>query len=189
MLDVAGGTGDLAAEAAVRVLPLGSVTVFDLSYPMLKRAQVNLKRHPVAGWHALFAQGRAEALPFRDGRFDAVTMGFALRNLSDLEAAFAEFFRVLAPGGRAVFLEFGRPALLPLRWGFRLWLWTGIPLIGLLTTGRLWPFLYLRRSIRAFPGPGEVLRRLRAAGFLEPRARPLSGGIVHLYEAAKPPVA
>ncbi len=183
VLDLASGTGDLAAESALKMLPLGTVAACDLSLPMLRSASVKWDRHPAAGWHLQFVQGRGEQLPFREGSFDAATIGFALRNVSDLGRVFRELHRVLRPGGRLALLEFGRPPNLLLRAGHHLWLSCAVPLIGVLTTGRLWPFLYLRRSILKFPPPQEVLRLLESAGFRRPQALGMTGGAVVLYQA------
>ena len=184
VLDLAGGTGDLAAQSALRMLPLGRVVACDLSHPMLRAASKKLGRHPAAGWHVRFAQGRAEQMPFLSARLDAATIGFALRNVSSLERTFRELRRVVRPGGRIALLEFGRPRNRLLRAGHWLWLTFVLPPLGLLTTGKIWPFLYLRRSILSFLAPEEVVRLLDSAGFSEVKAEPLSGGIVFLYQAA-----
>ncbi len=186
VLDLASGTGDLAVTAAWELVPLGQVIACDVSHPMLIFARRKFKRIPAARWHIQPVQGRAEALPFPGGVFGAVTIGFALRNVSDLEKTFRELHRVLKPGGRIALLEFGRPRGFLLKLGHRLWLTTGVPLIGILTTGAVWPFLYLRRSILQFLAPEEVLHRLKAAGFRSAEAQPLQGGIVVLYRAVRP---
>lgn len=186
VLDLASGTGDLALESVLKILPLGEVAACDLSHPMLAHACRRLGGHPAAGWHVRFAQARAEALPFPAESFHAATIGFALRNVTDLKATFAEMFRVLRPGSRIALLEFGRPRHPLLRLGHWVWLTLAIPLLGLLTTGRLWPFLYLRRSILAFMDPSEVEVLLRSAGFRQVRADPLQAGIVVLYQARRP---
>lgn len=185
VLDLASGTGDLAREAAVCLIPLGRVVACDLSHPMLRFASRKLGRLPAVSWHVACTQGRAEALPFGAGRFDAATMGFALRNVTDLDAVFRELARVIRPGGRVALLELSRPQNPFLRIGHRLWLSLAVPAIGLLTTGKLWPFLYLRRSILQFMPPEEVLRRMRNAGFSDLLAAPLQGGTVRLYTGAK----
>ncbi len=184
VLDLASGTGDLAAECARRLIPLGSVVANDLSLEMLSVGSKRLTRVPAAFWHIRWAAARAEALPFGDACFDAATMGFALRNVSGLEAAFRELRRVLKPGGRLALLEFGRPRNLFLRLGHWFWLSFAVPVIGVLTTGRLWPFLYLRRSILSFMEAEQVLDRLRMAGFKKVRATPLTGGTVLIYSGS-----
>lgn len=185
VLDLASGTGDLAALAAQALVPLGKVAACDLSHPMLKLGRRKLARHPAFHWHVEFAQGKAEALPFLSGSFHAATMGFALRNVTDLAATFREFARVVKPGGRLALLEFGRPDGIFLAAGHWLWLTLGVPILGLLTTGSLAPFLYLRRSILQFMPPEEVLQRLEAAHFTQVQAEPLNGGIVLLYQAVR----
>ncbi|MBI3616277.1 MAG: ubiquinone/menaquinone biosynthesis methyltransferase [Candidatus Omnitrophica bacterium] len=186
VLDLASGSGDLSVAATRELLPLGQVVACDLSYPMLRFARKKFDRHPFAGWHITLAQGKAEELPFRSGSFHAAAIGFALRNVSDLDATFRELYRVLKPGGRIGLLEFGRPNSLLFKLGHRIWLTLAIPLIGVLTTGKLWPFLYLRRSILQFLEPEQVLRRLEAAGFRQIKAEPMTGGTAYLYQAAHP---
>lgn len=186
VLDLASGTGDLTILAAQEMVPLGFVAACDLSHPMLQLARRKFHRIPAARWHVQSLQARAERLPFSDGTFHAATMAFALRNVSDLGATFLEFHRVIQPGGRLAVLEFGRPRGLLLKIGHWLWLSFGVPLLGLLTTGRLWPFLYLRRSILEFMPPEEVIRRLEKAGFTQAQAEPLQGGIVFVYYAETP---
>ena len=186
VLDLASGTGDLAVESALKMLPLGTVVACDLSHPMLRSASGKLSWHPVAGWDVRFAQGRAEQLPFPPAGFHAATIGFALRNVSDLEGTFRELHRVVRPGGRIGLLEFGRPRNPFIRVGHWLWLTLVLPPMGLLTTGRIWPFLYLRRSILGFLAPDEVVQRLQSAGFAQVKAEPFSSGIVVLYQAQRP---
>ena len=185
VLDLAAGTGDLAVESILKMLPLGTVVACDLSHPMLRSAAGKWIRHPVAGWHLKYAQGKAEQLPFPPESFNAATIGFALRNVSDLEQTFRELHRVLQPGGRIGLLEFGRPRNPLVRIGHWLWLTVVLPLLGLLTTGRIWPFLYLRRSILGFMDPQQVRALLSQAGFREAQAQPLQGGIVVLYHAQR----
>lgn len=185
VLDLAAGTGDLAVESVLRMLPLGTVAACDLSHPMLRAASEKLSRHPVAGWHIRFAQARAEQLPFLENSFNAATIGFALRNVSDLGQTFRELHRVVKPGGRLALLEFGRPRNPLMKVGHWLWLTVALPPLGLLATGRIWPFLYLRRSILRFMAPEEVIRLLRTAGFTDAQARPMQGGVVVLYTAIK----
>lgn len=185
VLDLASGTGDLGLAAARELVPLGRVTACDLSYPMLSLAKRKLRKIPAGFWHIGLTQGKAEALPFADGSFDAAAIAFGMRNVSDLTATFRELHRVVKPGGRLGLLEFGRPKGFFLRMGHALWLSTGVPLLGILTTGKVWPFLYLRRSIGEFLSPEGVLEGLRKAGFNGLEARPLNGGIVYLYTAVK----
>lgn len=186
VLDLASGTGDLACLAAKAIVPLGTVIASDLSHPMLRLAGKKFERIPAAYWHVRAVQNWAEALPFPSGSFHAATMGFALRNVSDLDATFREFHRVLKPGGALSLLEFSRPRGILLRLGHTLWLSTVVPLLGLLAVGSIGPFLYLRRSILQFMAPEQVVQRLWEAGFTHVRAESLTGGIVFLYTARRP---
>ena len=185
VLDLASGTGDLSIKAARELLPLGRVVGCDLSYPMLCFAREKARRIPYARWHVALTQARAEALPLGSSTFDGITIGFALRNFSDLKASFLELARVLKKGGRIALLEFGRPKGLLLRLGHQLWLALGVPLIGILTTGQLWPFIYLRRSIQTFLSPEQVITQLQGVGFSQVRAEPFHGGIVYLYTGVR----
>jgi len=139
----------------------------------------------ILGLLLVTTQARAEALPFSNGSFHAATLGFALRNVTGLKETFQELHRVLRPAGRASLLEFGRPGNRLLRAGHWLWLTFAVPALGLMTTGKLWPFLYLRHSILAFLDPQEVVSLLRQAGFASVKAEPLHGGIVVLYQAQR----
>ena len=185
VLDLASGTGDLACLQAEALVPLGLVAACDVSGEMLEYAGRKFERVPAARWHIRFVQARAEALPFPSGTFHAATVGFALRNVTDLEQTFGELYRVLKPGARIGLLEFGRPKNILLRIGHWLWLTAGLPAAGFLTTGSLWPFTYLRRSILCFMPPEGVLERLKRAGFALARAESFNGNIVVLYTGVK----
>ena len=186
ILDCASGTGDLARFAAEAIVPLGFVVSCDISGSMLHFAKRKLAKTPPARWHVRMTQGRAETLPFLFGSFDAATMGFALRNVTDLRITFQELHRVLKPGGRLTLLEFGRPEGQILREGHRFWLDVAVPVLGFLTTGAIWPFLYLRQSILRFMEPADVIARLKEVGFTKVDVEFLNGGIVVLYRAVRP---
>lgn len=185
VLDLASGTGDLAEWAVREIVPLGIVVACDPAAGMLRLAGRKFERSPPAFWHGRCVQAVAEALPFADASIDAATMAFALRNVSDLDATFQELRRVLKPGGRVGLLEFGKPSNPVLRLGHWLWLSVAVPMVGLITTGRLWPFLYLRRSILRFMPPEEMIQRLDQAGFTHSASQPLTGGAVYLYTACR----
>src|SRR5439155_26725407 len=126
-----------------------------------------------------WVRGDALALPFEDGAFDAVTVGFGIRNLADLEAGLAELRRVLRPGGRLGVLEITRPRglLAPF---YRVWFDAIVPLLGKVLPGGS-AYTYLPASVRRFPGPEDLTRLLRSAGFAEVRYRLFAGGIVALH--------
>jgi demethylmenaquinone methyltransferase/2-methoxy-6-polyprenyl-1,4-benzoquinol methylase len=173
VLDAACGTGDLAIAAA---LAGGQVTGLDFSGRMLERAR---RKAPELEW----VEGDVLALPFEDGSFDAVTIGFGIRNVSDLEAGLRELARVLRPGGRIAVLEITRPRGL-LRPFFRLWFDVLIPLAGKLLPGGA-AYTYLPASVRRFPGPMDLSVAMTRASFVDVSHRLLAGGIVALHTGAR----
>ena len=173
VLDACCGTGDLALadrEAG------GDVVGVDFSQRMLERAR--RKGHDVE-----WMQADATALPFADGAFDAVTVGFGIRNLADLEAGLRELARVTRPGGRLGCLEITRPRGL-LRPFFRLWFDGLVPLAGKVLPGGA-AYSYLPASVRRFPGPEDLAAAARSAGWSDVEWRLLGGGIVALHVARK----
>ena len=181
VLDVCAGTGDLAMLCAERQHGSGSTIGMDLNLAMLQRAHSKSAAcHRQVAW----IQGDAELLPFATGTFDRVTIGFSTRNLSDLAVGLGEMVRVLRPHGRLVILETGRPSN-PLVWvGYLCFLFTVARVIGVLLTGRWWPFTYLARSVRHFLTPAQMLEQLRSVQ-TEPEYVPLTWGLASLYVAVK----
>jgi demethylmenaquinone methyltransferase / 2-methoxy-6-polyprenyl-1,4-benzoquinol methylase len=173
VLDACCGTGDLALAAHAAG---GRVTGVDFSERMLDRA---VRKSNEVEW----MRGDALALPFVDGSFDAITVGFGVRNLEDLGQGLAEFQRVLGPGGRLAVLEITRPSG-PLAPFYRLWFDGLVPLAGKLLPGGS-AYTYLPASVRRFPGPPEFADLMRRAGFGPVVYRLFAGGIValHLGEA------
>jgi demethylmenaquinone methyltransferase / 2-methoxy-6-polyprenyl-1,4-benzoquinol methylase len=169
VLDTCCGTGDLAI-ASHRAG--ADVTGLDFSERMLKRAR---RKEPAVAW----VQGDALSLPFADGSFDAATVGFGVRNLSDLEGGLRELRRVLRAGGRLGVLEITRPNGV-LRHFYGLWFDRIVPLLGKLLPGGA-AYTYLPASVRRFPGPVELAALMAKAGFAEARFRLFAGGIVALH--------
>jgi len=173
VLDACCGTGDLAL-AAERCG--GTVTGVDFSERMLVRARA---KSGTVDW----VLADVTALPFADGSFDAVTVGFGIRNVPDLEAGLAELARVLRPGGRLACLEITRPNGV-LRPFFRLWFDGLVPLAGkVLPGGRA--YTYLPASVRRFPGPPDLAAALGRAGFDGVGWKLMGGGIVALHVGMK----
>jgi len=170
VLDACCGTGDLALAAWAR--GAGEVVGLDFSERMLERARL---KGPGIEW----VQGDVLALPFDDGSFDVVTVGFGIRNVDDLEAGMRELRRVLRPGGRIAILEITMPrgALAPF---YRLWFDWLVPLLGRLLPGGD-AYTYLPASVRRFPGPEELADLLALGGFDRVRFRRFAGGIVALH--------
>ena len=170
VLDAACGTGDLAlADHRAGAL---EVTGVDFSTRMLERA-----RRKAPGIR--FVEGDMLALPFPDGAFDSATVGFGVRNVSDLELALRELRRVLRPDGRLAILEITQPRGV-LRPFFNLWFDRLVPLLGRLLPGGD-AYAYLPASVVGFPGAEELAALLRASGFSDVRFRLLAGSIVALH--------
>ncbi|MBJ7243241.1 MAG: bifunctional demethylmenaquinone methyltransferase/2-methoxy-6-polyprenyl-1,4-benzoquinol methylase UbiE [Solirubrobacteraceae bacterium] len=177
VLDVASGTGDLAIELSTRVGAGGSVIGSDFSEQMLDRARV---KAPQLEWQ----QANALALPYEEGRFDAVTVGFGARNFSDLDAGLAEMVRVTRPGGRVVVLEITTPTRPPLSTFFRLWFDRLVPLIGRFA-GDPEAYSYLPSSVRRFPDARTLAMRLSEAGLEEVSYLLTAGGIIAIHSGTK----
>jgi len=185
VLDVCGGTADLALLAAKRVGPAGRGVVYDFNRPMMEAGRRKILRSRNGSLIA-FVQGDAERLAFPAAAFDAVTVGFGLRNLVHLDQGLREIHRVLKPGGRLAALEFS----LPRNRGFRsLYAFFSFRLMlpaARLITGTDGPFRYLAESIRVFEPPEEVAGRFREAGFDDVAFWPLSLGLAVVYYGRKP---
>jgi demethylmenaquinone methyltransferase/2-methoxy-6-polyprenyl-1,4-benzoquinol methylase len=184
VLDLAGGTGDLAALMAPRVTPGGRVVLSDINEAMLRRGRERLLDRGVAGENIEYCLADAESLPFEDGGFDVVTIAFGLRNVTRKEAALAEMFRVLRPGGQLLVLEFSKPVE-PLSPAYDLYSFQVLPAIGKLVAGDDASYRYLAESIRMHPDQETLLGMMADAGFEGCRYHNLTGGIVALHRGWK----
>jgi demethylmenaquinone methyltransferase / 2-methoxy-6-polyprenyl-1,4-benzoquinol methylase len=173
-LDVGTGTGDLAIELARRG---AAVTGLDFAPAMLDVAR---RKAP----EIAFERGDALALPHGDGKFDAVTVGFGARNFSDLDRGLREMARVTRAGGRVVVLEITTPQRAPLSWFFRLWFDRAVPVLGRLA-GDPDAYSYLPSSVRRFPGPEELARRMAVAGLEDVHWIVTAGGIIALHAGTR----
>ncbi len=182
LLDVAGGTGDIALRFLARVEGRGRVTVVDYN-----RAMVAVGRDKAldAGWLAEidWVVGDAQALPLPDSSVDACTIAFGIRNVTRIDRALAEARRVLKPGGRFLCLEFSKLALPLLEPLYDLYSFTVLPTLGALVAGDAESYRYLAESIRRFPDQETFAALVEAAGLERVRFRNLSGGIAAIHSA------
>ena len=181
VLDLAGGTGDLAALMAPRVAPGGSVVLSDINAAMLARGRDRLLDRGLAGEAVQCCLADAEALPFADGSFDVVTMAFGLRNVTRKEAALAAIYRVLRPGGQALVLEFSSPVAPGLAPLYDLYSFRVLPALGQAVAGDAASYRYLAESIRMHPDQDTLKAMMASAGFEDCRYHNLTGGIVALH--------
>lgn len=178
VLDVAGGTADLARGFAQRVGPTGEVWLTDINGPML---EIGRDRMIDAGHTQPAAQCDAEKLPFPNRYFDRVSVAFGLRNMTDKSAALAEMRRVLKPGGRLLVLEFSKVHA-PLERLYDLYSFEVLPRLGKMITNDDESYRYLAESIRMHPDQETLLEMMRDVGFERVRYSNLAAGIVALHE-------
>lgn len=179
VLDLAGGTGDLALKFADRVGRDGHVVLADINHAMLVEGRRRLVDAGVAG-NLSIARVDAENLPFADRSFDCVAIAFGLRNVTDKEAALASMRRVLRPGGKALILEFSTPAD-SLRPAYDLYSFQVLPALGKLVANDADSYRYLAESIRMHPDQEALKRMMETAGFERCGYSNLAGGIVALH--------
>jgi demethylmenaquinone methyltransferase / 2-methoxy-6-polyprenyl-1,4-benzoquinol methylase len=180
LLDLAGGTGDIA----FRVIEAGSsstrATVADINADMLAVGRARAAERGLDDAIA-FVEGNAEALPFADRSYDAVTVAFGIRNVPRIEAALAEAYRVLRIGGRFLCLEFSTVDVPGLDALYEFYSFNVIPALGRAVAGDAEAYRYLVESIRRFPRPEAFADMMRAAGFARVSFQRMSGGIVALH--------
>jgi len=179
VLDLAGGTGDLAREFSRKVGKDGHVVLADINAAMLRQGRNRLVDAGVSG-NVTIAQVDAQNLPFADSTFDCITIAFGLRNVTDKDAALASMLRVLKPGGKAMILEFSEPnkAIKP---AYDLYSFKVLPTLGKLVANDPDSYQYLAESIRMHPDQETLKSMMEAAGFERCRFHNLAAGIVALH--------
>ncbi len=185
VLDVCGGTADLALRAARTIGDTGGVIVYDINWAMM-----------AAGWPKVagstlarrigYIQGDAERLSCPDASFDAAMVGFGIRNLTRPEVGFKEMFRILKPGGTMMCLEFSKPKTAWFRRLYDLYSFCVMPAVGKIMVGSWDAYTYLPESIRMFSQPEELSAVLTEIGFIRVRYRRLTDGIAVIYLGVKP---
>lgn len=177
-LDLCCGTGDLTLELRERVGSTGRVVGADFSERMLELARAKATERGAEG--ISFEWADALALPYDDGEFNAVTVGFGVRNLADLDSGVTEIARVLKPGGRLVILEITQPTKPPLSTFFTVWFDHLVPVLGKVA-GDADAYSYLPESVRSFPPPAGLAAIMDRAGFESIRYTVLAGGIIAIH--------
>ncbi len=180
ILDLAGGTGDLAAQLSTMVGPTGSVVIGDINASMLQEGRNRLLDRGISA-NVEYVQANAENLPFPTNSFDCITIAFGLRNVTDKFAALQSMYNTLKPGGRLLVLEFSTPVVPGLKSVYDFYSFKLLPQMGKLLANDESSYRYLAESIRMHPGQNELLEMMEKAGFEDCDYFNLSGGIVALH--------
>lgn len=184
ILDLCGGTGDLAVSAKRRVGANGRVVLCDINGEMMKVGKAK-SGHSAIRCALDYVQGDAERLPFPDESFDGAVVGFGVRNLTDMTQGFREMHRVIKPGGTLVCLEFSNPDAPPVRALYHFYSFHIMPRLGALFTGSPEAYTYLPESIRLFPSPDALAFQLADIGFEKIEFHRLSLGIAVIHRGVK----
>ena len=184
ILDLAGGTGDLAVKFTRIVGPTGKVTLSDINESMLENGRERLTNMGIAG-NIEYVQANAEDLPFDDNQYDIITIAFGLRNVTDKDAALKSMYRVLKPGGKLMILEFSKPVVPGLNVIYDQYSFKLLPLIGKLVANDADSYRYLAESIRMHPDQETLKGMMEEAGFERTAYHNMTGGIVALHTGYK----
>lgn len=182
ILDVATGTGDLAI-ASLKLNPKRVVGI-DISNGMLDVGRKKMKQRQLDGIIEML-EGDSENIDFEDNSFDAITVGFGVRNFENLDKGLAEMFRVLKPGGKVVVLEFSKPTVFPIKQLYNFYFYTILPFWGRFISKNNFAYTYLPESVKAFPDGDMFIKRLKNAGYTQPEQKKQTFGICSIYTAIK----
>ncbi len=185
ILDIAGGTGDLAARFAPMVGDEGEVVLADINASMLRVGRDRLTDRGVPG-NLFYVQADAQNLPFPDDHFDCITIAFGLRNVTDKDRALRSMLRVLKPGGRLLVLEFSKPRNPILSRAYDAYSFAVLPVMGRLVARDSESYQYLAESIRVHPDQDTLRGMMEDAGFERCDYHDMTGGIVAVHRGVKP---
>jgi len=185
VLDIAGGTGDLAAKFSRIVGSEGTVVLADINDSMLKVGRDRLVDRGIVD-NVQFSQADAQHLPFPDNTFDIITIAFGLRNVTDKDMALRSMLRVLKPGGKLLILEFSTPKNPVLSKVYDTYSFSILPKLGKLFANDADSYQYLAESIRMHPDQNTLLEMLTTAGFANADFHNMTGGVVALHRGVKP---
>ena len=180
VLDLAGGTGDLARKFSQRIGPDGEVVLADINSSMLTAGRDRLVDDGIVG-NVRYVQLNAEALPFPDNYFDVITIAFGLRNVTDKDAALRSMKRVLKPGGKLLVLEFSKPVSKTFSKFYDFYSFNALPVLGKVLAGAGESYQYLAESIRMHPDQETLKTMMQDAGFSHCDYHNLTGGVVALH--------
>jgi demethylmenaquinone methyltransferase/2-methoxy-6-polyprenyl-1,4-benzoquinol methylase len=184
VLDIAGGTGDLAAKFARLVGERGEIVLADINSSMLQQGRARLVDDGIVG-NVEYVQANAECLPFAENYFDCISIAFGLRNVTHIDKALASMYRVLKPGGRLLVLEFSKPVAPGLGPVYDAYSFNVLPLMGKIIANDARSYQYLAESIRMHPDQETLKTMMEQAGFERCDYHNLTGGIVALHRGFK----
>jgi len=184
ILDVCTGTGDTAIELCRFWMGKAHVDAIDFSRELIEIGRKKIKKANVNDW-ITFREGNAERLPYKDEQFDALTITFGLRNISDRPKALKEFYRVTRPGGCFICLEFSQPTNRLFEAIYSFYLMKLVPLVSRILGSDPAAYEYLGNTIRDFSSPFELIGLIESAGWKEVTCQKLAGGIVAIHRAVK----
>lgn len=184
VIDLCGGTGDLAIRAAKAIGARGRVVLYDINMAMMENARPKIRKADLENKiHCV--QGDAEALCFEDRLFDAAMIGFGIRNVTDMQLCLMEVYRVLKPGGTFMCLEFSLPTAPWFRFLYDFYSFRVMPALGKLLAGTRDAYLHLPESIRLFPSPAAFSGMMRKTGFSAVEYKRMTNGIAVIYTGVK----
>ncbi|MCP4283357.1 MAG: bifunctional demethylmenaquinone methyltransferase/2-methoxy-6-polyprenyl-1,4-benzoquinol methylase UbiE [Gammaproteobacteria bacterium] len=184
VLDLASGTGDLAARFAGLTGPDGLVVMSDINAAMLEQGRHRMADQGLVG-NLLYTQINAEQIPFPDNSFDCITIGFGLRNVTNKQKALSAMYDALKPGGRVLILEFSHPVNKPLKAAYDLYSFKLLPLLGKMVAKDEQSYRYLAESIRMHPNQENLKRMMEDAGLERCDFHNLTGGVVAIHRGFK----